>query len=398
MLLPVSSFLPLRKKRNRRVRLAEWNLIRGKTQRYNAAARVTGTRTGWELLDPPSGFSIGEKGTITARLPHLHTTEPGTLVVRTNQGEIHIPTTIRDAFSTDYRTPRHFFSMARSYNGAAGVDLFDVSVRNLEGTETETLTIASGADGYADASPLDSAPSSSIFYVSRLYNQTNALAHATAVNNAFAIVGYKDASGTMTLVQSPNGMLALRGRWSASGLGFTESTLTMGAAEFQTPGNSNSSFDSIHALACIARRRRSSNARIKLGDQNAYPGFKNVSTRRYRYSTTNRPDDVWLSAAAKLEWFAWSGSRTLTNPTVTNANSGIWGLERENTDINYIHIDENHSGRGNMEFIFDSYDFSEFYVLDIPDSLTLSGFFFVDERSRFVNNAIAKWTGQSHTY
>lgn len=288
--------------------------------------------------------------------------------------------------------------MARSYNGAADIDLFDVSIRDLEGTETDTVTVASGADGYADTSPLTSAPSSSIFYVSQLYNQTNPLAHATAVNDGFAIVGYKDASGTLTLIQSPNGALALRGTWSASRLGFTESTLTMGAAEFLTPNDANSHFDSIHGLACIARRRESSNARIELGDRNTYPGFADVSSREYRYRTTYGPANVRLSEEAELEWFAWSGSRTLTNPTVTNANAVIWGLEREHTDINYIHIGGEHSGQGNMEFIFDNYDFSEFYVHDIPNSIRLGGFFSVNERTRFVNNAIARWTGGSHRY
>ena len=104
-------FTPIIRKRGERIpSLPRWNLVRGGSRTYDVASQSgVGTRTNWVLNNPPTGFTISSAGEITAALPHNYTATPGILSITTTEGEIRVPTRIRDWFLGDLITPRHYY-------------------------------------------------------------------------------------------------------------------------------------------------------------------------------------------------------------------------------------------------------------------------------------------------
>ena len=78
------------------------NIVRHVESTFNVAAQNgVGTRTGWELENPPAGVTINNSGLLTFDVNHISAFDPDAIIVVTNEGAISVPVTIRNWFPED---------------------------------------------------------------------------------------------------------------------------------------------------------------------------------------------------------------------------------------------------------------------------------------------------------
>ena len=383
-------FIPITRERGEPITLPRWDLVRGGTWTYDVAAEVP-DRTGWALLNPPRGFSISSAGVISGVLGHTHTWTSGTLRITTTEGEIRVPTSIRDWFLGDVITPRHYYSVSRAWDGASGRPLLDVSIRDISNSEVATAIINSGADGYADMSPLDNAPNDRYFAISRIYDQING-AHLTPVNSRFGFIGYR-RNNKLSFFRTPGGMLAMRGTYTGRNTGNTGS-FRVGLAEYN---NEDASWQSPMSMCAIMRRRNTrTTPEFRFQDDNGYPGWYDIGVSSYRFNTTNRPGDPSLETANNTKWALLLGDRLFVSSFLQDVYAATYSLEADDDTINEAeHVGSHHGG--DIELVCDEYDFAEGFVLEHGTGLQGTDAW-LDNKLTMVNNAAAKFGGADITY
>ena len=387
-------FTPIIRKRGERIpSLPRWNLVRGGSRTYDVASQSgVGTRTNWVLNNPPTGFTISSAGEITAVLPHNYTATPGTLSITTTEGEIRVPTRIRDWFLGDLITPRHYYSVSRAWDGASGRPLLDVSIRDISNSEVEIAIINSGADGYADTSALDNALNDRYFAISRIYDQING-AHLTPVNSRFGFIGHR-RNNTLSFFRTPGGMLAMRGTYTGRDTDETDS-FSVGLADYN---NEDASWQSPMSMCAIGRRQNTStDPEFRFQDDNAYPGWHDTGVSSYRFNTNGRlGNDPALETENNTKWALLLGDRLHVVSSLQDVYAAIYSLEADDDTLNESEHFGTHSG-GDMELLCDEYDFAEGFVLE-HGADTQGTDRWLDNKLTMVNNAVAKFGGADFIY
>lgn len=383
-------FVPITSKHGEPIVLPRWDLVRGMTWTYDVAA-VVPDRTGWALVNPPSGFSISSRGVISGMLGHSHTGASGVLSITTNEGEIRVPTSIRDWFLGDVITPRHYYSVSRAWDGASGRRLLDVSVRDISNSEVATAIISSGADGYADMSALDDASNDRYFAISRIYDQING-AHLIPVDSRFGFIGHR-RNNALSFFWTPGGMLAMRGTYSGRNTGNTGS-FRVGLGEYN---NEDASWESPMSMCAVMRRRNTrTTPEFRFSDDNGYPGWFDTAVSSYRFSTTNRPGDPSLKTENSTKWVLLLGDRLYVAGPLQDVYAATYSLEADDVSINEREHFGGHGGE-DMELVCDEYDFAEGFVLEHRADFQGANAW-LDNKLTMVNNAVAKFGGADITY
>ena len=350
-----------------------------------------GTRTNWVLNNPPAGFTISSTGEIRVVLSHNYRATPGTLRITTNEGEIRVPTSIRDWFLGDVIIPRHYYSVSRAWDGASGRRLLDVSIRDISNLEVATAIIDSGADGYADTSPLDDVPNDRYFAISRIYDQIN-WAHLTPVNSRFGFIGHR-RNNTLSFFRTPGGMLAMRGTYTGRNTEDTRS-FTIPSAAYN---NEKASWESPMSMCAIGRRRNTrTSPEFRFVDDNSYPGWFDIGVSSYRFNTTNRPGDPSLETANNTKWVLLLGDRLYVVGGRQDVYAATYSLEASDDTINKSQHFRGHDG-GDIELVCDEYDFAEGFVLE-HEANPFGTRAWVSNKLTMVNNAVAKFGGAYFRY
>lgn len=391
----LNSFTPILHKRRESLpplTLPMWNLVRGGSRTYNVASQSgVGMRTNWVLNRPPAGFTINRAGEIRAVLPHNHTEIPGTLIITTTEGEIRVPTSIRDLFLGDLITPRHYYSASRAWDGASGRPLLDVSIRNISNSEVATATINSGADGYADTSPLDNTPNDRYFAISQIYDQVNG-AHLTPVDSKFGFIGHR-RNNILSFFRTPGGMLAMRGTYTGRNTDRSRS-FSVGLAEYN---NEDAAWRSPMSMCAIMRRHSTStDSEFRFQDDNGYPGWRDTGVSSYRFNTTNRPGDPSLETANNTKWALLLGDRLFITSSLENVYAATYSLEADDDTVNERKHARTHTG-GDMELVCDEYDFAEGFVIEHGVGWQ-GATSWLNNKLTMVNNAVAKFGGADFMY
>ena len=369
-----------------------WNLVRGGSRTYNVASQSgVGTRRNWVLNSPPAGFTISSAGELRAVLPHNHRATPGTLRITTSEGEIRVPTSIRDWFLGDVITPRHYYSVSRAWDGASGRPLLDVSIRDISNSEVATAIINSGADGYADMSALDNAPNDRYFAISRIYDQNNG-AHLTPVDSKFGFIGHRRNSN-LSFFRTPGQMLVMRGTYTRQNTDKTE-LLSVESADYN---NEDASWRSPMSMCAIIRRRNaSSTPEFRFQDDNGYPGWRDIGASSYRFNTTRRPHDPSLETENSTKWALLLGDRLFITSSLENVYAATYSLEADDDTVNERKHARTHTG-GDMELVCKEYDFAEAFVLEHAASQQRTDAW-LDNKLTMVNNAVTKFGGADFSY
>ena len=147
---------------------ADWQAVARNIATELAAQGVTGTLSNFSLPSAPPKFSLTSAGVLTAEYPHNGTAEMIRIDFQAdgNNMRARLPLSVRDYRLTDHfpanvpdtdrREIRSFYSTWHSHDGGAH-QLIDVRIINADGTDNQTVTLRTGADGYLDISPLTTA-------------------------------------------------------------------------------------------------------------------------------------------------------------------------------------------------------------------------------------------------
>ena len=382
-----------------------WNLVRGGTRTDNLGAQFAG-RTGWAMASgTPAEFTISAAGVISAVLPHLFTA-PGTLTVTTDQGNIRVPTTIRDWFPSDdpnYR-PGGFFSVARSHDGSANQLMLSIQVQGVNAYSNlldGPVDISSGSDGYLNREAVRTAVSEitdGIIYATRLREQiAGHWAEDEDVANVRGAIGYVSDS-EVTFLESPGGQVTMRGEWAVSDFN-SDWTDSISSNGFEY-GISSFTFDYLNnysAFAVLMNRTPSvSSNDLAIGDTNAFPRLDYQGNNVYRMHSTGLKPDIDATSIAN-DWVALNWHSLLG--TASTAAKGIryYSLATESTDGAETVSQTPHNARG-ITIRADAYDFSEHMAYILSDADDATAFRAADVDEIYASNAAAIFGGVNIDY
>ena len=389
---------------NGALRLDTWHLVKGGTRTYNVTEKLSETRTGWRLDEPPNGFTINNVGVIRANLPHLYTTPPGELRVMTDQGNIRVPTTIRDWFPADYRryTPTAFFSTARAHSGAADQTLLSIEIWNPNTGETLRIQtdIRSAADGYLDRKAIRRTATDitdGVIVVPRLHEQiTGGWANYDVDNAEIGALGYI-ANGNLTLFESPANRAAIRGNWKARDFNSAWSE-DVKSQFFDYAIETPSLADNYFFFAVLQNHVFFEN-RLGIGDANSYPGLKFRDNPISRYFLGNNDDDPSVTVVGnhQTDWMLWEAHSLLANETQYRKHVRYFDLERiyETGDVSndFSNLGDGHYGPQLRIFAKD-FSFSEFALYHVDNLAQANTYRSSDFDNVYATNATAVYGGQ----
>ena len=289
----LSQFLSLRN-------IPAWNLVRGIENQYDFSTENP-ELTGIALpTDAPSAFSIAA-GVITVTPRHLpeSAVEVDSMDIVTDQGNFPLILNFRDWFPSDAPTSLStFHSVFRSVDGSAR-ELWrgtywhpSTSGGNID--TTEDIIVMSDEDGYLNfpalVNQLVAINSDGLLYITRLTDQ-RATFHLVAAGDhepiAVAIVG--GSASTYTVRR--NGHLFMRGSWAASEINSNWFRVNRLQSEFLEV---NAPLGNYWGIVSVMQKFNADNNRLfQFGDNNAYPGIRDVGDRGYFFNTDGiRPDNL----------------------------------------------------------------------------------------------------------
>ena len=354
-----------------------WNLVRGIENQYDVPTEIP-ELTGIELsTDTPSAFSI-YAGVITVTPRHLpeSAVEVDSIDIVTDQGNASLILNFRDWFPVDSPVPlSSFYSCFRSVDPSARElwrgSYWHSSTNGGNLDTTEDIIVMSDEDGYLDfpdlVNQLAAIDSDGLLYITRLTDQIENNHLVAATNQepiAVAIVG----GSVSTYTVRRNGHLFVRGRWAASDINnvwFQTNRLSSSFADAGAPlGN-------YWGIVSVQQKYNSTNNRLfQFGDDNSYPGIRDIGERGYRYNSSGiRPadldpsDDTWYDPHCLImdEYRTFLGNNT----------RGIRSLRLEDeSDHNVqeaIVFGNIQAGSGRV-LNFSEYHWAEGMTFDIPGS------------------------------
>jgi len=390
------------------LRLDTWHLVKGGRRTYNVTEKLSETRTGWQLDEPPSGFTIDNSGVISANLPHLYTTPPGELKVITDQGNIRVPTTIRDWFPADDSryTPTAFFSTARAYNGAADRPLLSIEIWNPNTGKTllAQTDVHSAADGYLNIDAIRRAAAGitdGVIVVPRLHEQiTGGWANYDMDNAEIGALGYIE-NDNLTIFESPANRAAIHGNWKASDLNSAWSE-DVKSRFFDYAIETPSLADNYFFFVVIQNHVYFEN-RLGIGDVNAYPGLKFRDNPISRYFLGNNDDDpsVYVIGDHQTDWMLWEAHSLLANETQYRKHVRYFDLERV-YGSGYANYDFSDLGDGHygpqLRIFAKEFSFSEFALYHVDNLAQANTYRSSDFDNVYARNATAVFGGQDIRY
>ncbi len=385
------------------LRLADtWQLVTGKRRTYNVRGKLSEARTGWTLHEPPNGFTISNTGRITANLPHLYTTRPTELTIITDQGNIKLPTAVRDWFpgaDFDY-TPTNFFSIARAHDGSAEQTLFSIAVLDpLDGTTRLAETdVQSGADGYLNENALQALLSDitdGVIVVNRIRDQISG--HWVDNDDNRGALGYIN-NGSVTILQSVGGKPLIRGRWNAANFN-NDWSEDVGSPDFRY-STTDIDLDDNYILMLVLRNREAYNDnRLGFGDGNRFPAIKHNDTPFTNYYLNNNDKDPILQIAFSVseDWKLWEAFSLKTDVTQFRKGIRYYDLETQRTRAANTGPDNGHSGDG-LSLLAENFEFCEWAIFHVDDHVEGNTYRTGNFRRVYARNAAAVFAGQAIDY
>ena len=385
------------------LRLADtWQLVTGKTRTYNVRKNSVGTRTGWALHEPPSGFKISNAGIITAKLPHLYTERPTRLTIITDQGNIRLPTAVRDWFpgaDSDY-TPTNFFSIARAYNGAAEQTLFSIQVLdpNNGTTRLAQTDVQSGADGYLNENALRAALSDitdGVIVVNRIRDQISGVWVDNDGNRG--ALGYVH-DGDVTILQSVGGKPMIRGRWNAANFNDDWSE-DISSPDFHYHTTDIDLNDNYILMLVLRNREGYNDNRLGFGDGNRFPGIKHNDTPFTNYYLNNNDEDpvLLIDLTYSEDWKLWEAFSLKTDATRFRKRIQYFDLETWRTRAANTGPDDGHSGDG-LTLLAENFEFCEWAIFHVDDHIQANIYRASAFRHIYARNAAAVFAGEAIDY
>ena len=385
-----------------------WNLVRGGTRTYDAAAQVIGSRTGWSLVNPPSEFTMSSAGVITAVLPQYHKTVPGDLTIQTTEETFSLQTTIRDFFPNDFVfQPNHFYSSWRSYDGTAR-NLFAGQYwapTNAAAFTTEDVVVSSGDDGYVDVDALqtrlNAISPNGILTVNEIYDQLDSRLNIPRITSAgtseFAYVWLVNGvlSGEMV-----NGHIQFRSNWRPSGLnsGWTGGhRATAGYQLFTTVGSISLQGFAMHVIAQKRNTGLSSN-QFWCGDDNAYPGIRSVGADQLWLNIDGDKAIITVPDAILNNPFILTGAQLRNAGTVFRRQIYAFRLGQSQQVFDDTEYGDQWVGAG-ASIIVGDYNFGEMALFSVGEvNGVTDANIWRAQHETLVDNAVAILGNQSFTY
>lgn len=367
--------------------LDTWNLVRGGTRTYDVAAQEgVGARTGWGLENPPANLTISAAGVITATLNHLHTATPGTLEVSTNEGNIRVPTTIRDWNLSDSGLPIvNGASLWKSRDGAANTELFRLDIldpltANYPTALESDIIMVTGANGELDISTLEDAfasHSNGVAVVTKLTNiGTSSPGDLDQLTGGYCAYAWKENGGAINYFTTPSGVRSMRSEFKPSDFNTEWSDTEYQAVRYRTAYGQGASIGNFWAMTCVMRRRdQTSTPHWEAGDQNLYPDILENRSQGNRYTVTGNfnAGSVSINDNSGLDWVAVQGgiypqSVSLQTPMM---RLRLASLERDDRAQRNDNTPSNlHGFGGGYGIRLRRYDFTDVYVHDLPNNFS----------------------------
>lgn len=379
-----------------------WQLVTGETRTYNVTEKLAETRTGWTLHEPPNGFKISNTGIITATLPHLYTARPTKLTIITDQGNIKVPTAVRDWFpgaDFDY-TPTNFFSIARAHNGSAEQTLFSIEVLdpNSGTTRLAQTDVQSGADGYLDENALRAALSDitdGVIVVSRIRDQISG--HWVDNDDNRGALGYIN-DGSVTILQSVGGKHTIRGRWNAANFNDDWSE-DVGSPDFRYSTTDIDLGDNYILMLVLRNREGFNDNRLGFGDGNHFPAIKHNDTPFTNYYLNNNGEDpvLQIQFTNTEYWKLWEAFSLKTDATQYRKGIRYYSLETQRTRADNTGPDNGHSGEG-LSLLAENFEFCEWAIFHVDDHVQGNAYRTGNFRHVYARNAAAVFAGKSINY
>ena len=379
-----------------------WQLVTGKTRTYNVTEKLAETRTGWTLHEPPSGFKISNTGIITAKLPHLYTERPTRLTIITDQGNIRLPTAVRDWFpgaDFDY-TPTNFFSIARAHDGAAEQTLFSIEVLDPHNgtTRLAQTDVQSGADGYLDENALRTLLSDmtdGVIVVNRIRDQISGVWVDNDGNRG--ALGYIH-NGSVTILQSVGGKPMIRGRWNAANFN-NDWSADVGSPDFHYRTTDIDLGDNYFLMLVLRNREGYNDNRLGFGDGNRYPAIKHNDTPFTNYYLNNNGKDpvLLIDFTYSEDWKLWEAFSLKTNETQFRKGIRYFDLETWRARAKTTVPDHGHSGEG-LTLLAENFEFCEWAIFHVDDHNEGNAYRTGSFRRVYARNAAAVFAGEAINY
>lgn len=379
-----------------------WQLVTGETRTYNVTEQLAETRTGWTLHEQPNGFKISNTGIITATLPHLYTARPTKLTIITDQGNIKLPTAIRDWFpgaDFDY-TPTNFFSIARAHDGSAEQTLFSIEVLDPKNgtTRLAQTDVQSGADGYLNENALRAALSDitdGVIVVSRIRDQISG--HWVDNDDNRGALGYIN-DGSITILQSVGGKHTIRGRWNAANFNDDWSE-DVGSPDFRYSTTDIDLGDNYILMLVLRNREGFNDNRLGFGDGNRFPAIKHNDTPFTNYYLNNNDDDpvLQIQFANTEDWKLWEAFSLKTDATQYRKGIRYYSLETRRTRADNTGPDDGHNGDG-LSLLAENFEFCEWAIFHVDDHIQGNAYRTGNFRSVYARNAAAVFAGEAINY
>ena len=392
------------------LRLDTWHLVKGGRRDYDVAAKLAETRTRWTLQDAPSAFTISNVGVISVDLPHLYETPPGDLRVITDQGDIRIPTTIRDWFPVDDSryTPTAFFSTARAHTGASDQLLLSIEIWNPRTGEVQLAQtdLRSAADGYLNRDAIRNAASNitdGVIVVPRLHEQmTGGWANYDAENAKIGALGYI-ADGELTLLESPGNRASIRGKWKASDFNPAWSeNVRSGSFDYAI---ASPNLDENYFYFTVIQNRVFFENRLGIGDVNRYPGlqFSDIPISNYFLNNNDDNPRLQVTGAHQTDWLLWSVYSLLETRTQYRKYIEYFDLERIPVlDASDRTSDSGDLGDGHegpqLKISARDFSFAEFALYHVDSVAQARTYRNSDFDNVYATNATAVYGGQDIRY
>ena len=391
-----------------------WNLVRGGTRTYDAAAQVIGSRTGWSLVNPPSEFTMSSAGVITAVLPQYHKTVPGDLTIQTTEETFSLQTTIRDFFPNDFAfQPNHFYSSWRSYDGTArelfvGRYFSPTTILNpvtpVTQFTTVELEISSGDDGYVDVAALqtrlNAISPNGILFVHKILNQ---VANYYITRSTMSVSGtdafaYAWLSNGVMTSEMLNGHIQFRSNWQPSDFNSDWEGSHRTIASYRKDTTEFSISEQGFGIHAIAQNRNTAAGvdQFWCGDYNSYPGFRNVGASQIRLNTIQAKAIITIPPAILNNPFILTGAQLRNAGTVFRRQIFAFRLGQSQQVFDDTEYGNLLSGQGGSIIVGD-YNFGELALFPVVDGLVDAAIWRAQHET-LVDNAVAILGNQSFTY
>lgn len=370
----------------------DWEAVARNIATDLAAEGVPGTLSNFSLPSgSPTGFSITSAGVLTAEYPHNGTAEMIRIDFQAdgNKRRARLPLSVREYRLTDHfpanlpdtdrREIRSFYSTWHSHDGGAH-PLIDVRIINANGTDNQTVTLRTGADGYLDILPLRTAiadVSNVFFTIPKFYDLGTEAADLNAdANTQEALFGYKLEQDTDPVFFSENEQYLALGEWDlenyhATAFDNVGTRKTCDGARYSGGNETFNAGNESYAFGAIIRKRVTTRETFIWGDENGYPGMADISATQIRFETQEIRLNATLSQST--HWAHWVAYRVSTGVPGSDQTKRILVHSLQDLNINQSEplTDSYEHGGSGRRLHFNDIFVSDLYLLGLANLSSL---------------------------